>query len=37
MSTFEINDKDDYFIIEEHEIELLDGFDDYYQKEVLNK
>jgi hypothetical protein len=30
MSTFEINDKDDYFIIEEHEIELLDGFDMEY-------
>ena len=27
MSAFAINDMDDYFIIEEHEIELLDGFD----------
>ena len=27
MSAFAINDRDDYFIIEEHEIELLDGFD----------
>jgi hypothetical protein len=27
MSAFAINEKGDYFIIEEHEIEMLDGFD----------
>jgi hypothetical protein len=27
MSAFVINEKGDYFIIEEHEIEMLDGFD----------
>ena len=29
MSAFAINDKGDYFIIEEHEIEILDGFDGF--------
>ena len=27
MSAFAINETGDYFIIEEHEIEMLDGFD----------
>ena len=29
MSAFAINEKGDYFIIEEHEIEILDGFDGF--------
>lgn len=29
MSAFAINEKGDYFIIEEHEIEMLDGFDGF--------
>ena len=29
MSAFAINETGDYFIIEEHEIEMLDGFDGF--------
>ena len=36
MSAFAINDKGDYFIIEEHEIEILDGFDGFDMDVVGN-